>query len=82
MSDIGPVPVARPPGTPLRTAAGYAASLDHAVWFHRPFVPAEWHRYEVNPLNNADARGLVVGSMYDLAGSLVASTSQEALWRF
>jgi acyl-CoA thioesterase len=45
------------------TAAGYAASLDHAVWFHRPFVPAEWHRYEVNPLDNADARGLVVGSM-------------------
>ena len=44
-------------------------------------MPAEWHRYEVNPLNNADARGLVVGSMYDLAGSLVASTSQEALWR-
>jgi acyl-CoA thioesterase II len=81
MSDFGPVPVARPPGTPLNANAGYAASLDHAVWFHRPFRPDQWHRYEVRPLNNADSRGLVIGSLYDSAGALVASTSQEALWR-
>ena len=81
MSDFGPVPVARPPGTPLVSEGDYAASLDHAVWFHRPFVPDEWHRYEVSPLNNADSRGLVIGSLYDRAGALVASTSQEALWR-
>jgi acyl-CoA thioesterase II len=82
MSDFGPVPVARPPGTPLSTEIGYAASLDHAVWFHRPFRPDQWHRYEVRSLNNSDARGLVVGSLYDGSGALVASTSQEALWRF
>jgi acyl-CoA thioesterase II len=81
MSDFGPVPAARPPGARLGLDAGYAASLDHAVWFHRPFVPDEWHRYEVTPRNNADARGLVVGSLYDRAGALVASTAQEALWR-
>ncbi|MDX1889435.1 acyl-CoA thioesterase [Mycolicibacterium sp. 050158] len=81
MSDIGPVPVARPPGTPLGRDVGYAASLDHAVWFHRPYVPHDWHRYEVTPLNNGDARGLVAGSVYDRAGALVASTTQEALWR-
>ena len=81
MSDYGLVPAARPPGTPLRFDVGYAASLDHAVWFHRPFVPQDWHRYEARPLNNSDSRGLVVGSMYDASGSLVASTSQEALWR-
>ena len=81
MSDFGPVPAARPPGAPS-SRVGYAASLDHAVWFHRPFVPHDWHRYEVTPLNNSDARGLVVGSMYDRAGALVASTTQEALWRF
>lgn len=81
MSDFGPVPVARPPGTPLSAHAGFAASLDHAVWFHRPFVPENWHRYEVKSLNNSDSRGLVIGSMYDQAGALVASTSQEALWR-
>lgn len=81
ISDFGPVPVARPPGVRLSPDVGYAASLDHAVWFHRPFVPNDWHRYEVRSLNNADSRGLVVGSMYDGSGSLVASTSQEALWR-
>jgi acyl-CoA thioesterase-2 len=82
MSDFGPVPVARPQGTPLGVGVGYAASLDHAVWFHRPFVPHDWHCYEVKSLNNSDSRGLVVGSMYDRSGSLVASTTQEALWRF
>jgi acyl-CoA thioesterase len=81
MSDFGPVPVARPPDAP-KGSDGYAASLDHAVWFHRPFVPHEWHRYEVTSLNNADSRGLVAGSMYDRSGALVASTTQEALWRF
>jgi acyl-CoA thioesterase-2 len=81
MSDFGPVPVARPPGTPLKFDVGYSASLDHAVWFHRPFVPHEWHRYDVTSLNNSDARGLVAGSLYDVAGSLIASTTQEALWR-
>jgi acyl-CoA thioesterase-2 len=82
MSDFGPVPVARPPGTSLNAEGAYAASLDHAVWFHRPFRPEQWHRYEVRSLNNSDARGLVVGSLYDGSGALVASTTQEALWRF
>jgi acyl-CoA thioesterase len=36
----------------------------------------------VRSLNNTDSRGLVVGSLYDRAAALVASTSQEALWRF
>lgn len=81
MSDFGPVPVARPPGTPLDGDTGYAASLDHAVWFHRPFHPERWHLYDVRSLNNSDSRGLVAGSLYDGAGALVASTTQEALWR-
>jgi acyl-CoA thioesterase II len=81
MSDFGPVPVARPPGMSLDEEGHHAASLDHAVWFHRPFWPHEWHRYEIRPLTNADSRGLVVGALYDRAGALVASTSQEALWR-
>ena len=82
MSDFGPVPTARPAGASLDPGAGVAASLDHSVWFHRPFVPHDWHRYEVARLNNSDARGLVVGSMYDRSGALVANTTQEALWRF
>ena len=81
MSDFGPVPVARPTGTALEPDTGFAASLDHSVWFHRPFVPHDWHRYEVHPLNNSDSRGLVTGALYDTGGSLIASTTQEALWR-
>ena len=33
-------------------------------------------------VNNSDARGLAVGSLYDDAGALIASTTQESLWRF
>jgi acyl-CoA thioesterase II len=81
LSDFGPVPVARPPGIGPESDTAYAASLDHAIWFHRPFQPDRWHLYDVRPLNFSDARGLVVGSLYDGDGALVASTSQEALWR-
>ncbi len=81
ISDLGPVPVVRPPGTPLAVGVGFATSLDHSIWFHRPFVPDRWHRYEVTAANNSDSRGLARGALYDRAGALVASTAQEALWR-
>lgn len=81
MSDLGPVPAALPPNVPLSADLGFAASLDHSIWFHRAFRPAAWHRYEVRSVNHNDSRGLAVGSLYDEAGSLVASVSQEALWR-
>lgn len=81
LSDIGPVPAARPPGTPTKLGLGFTTSLDHAVWFHRPFAPEQWHCYDVRPVDHSGARGLVTGSLYDTAGSLIASTSQQALWR-
>jgi len=81
MSDFGPVPVARPPGVPVRPGSAQTAVPDHSVWFHRPFVPHHWHRYEVAAQNHSDSRGLVNGSLYDAAGRLIASTAQEALWR-
>jgi acyl-CoA thioesterase len=81
MSDLGPVPAARPPGTALDFGAAFATSLDHSLWFHRVFQPDAWHRYEVGSANNSDSRGLAVGSLYDVSGVLVASMAQEALWR-
>lgn len=82
MSDMGLMAAARPPGTPLRFGPGFqAASLDHSVWFHRPFVPDAWHCYQANPINNVGARGLAVGGFYDESGRLIASMAQEALWR-
>lgn len=81
VSDMGLMAAARPPGTPLMIGAGGAASLDHAIWFQRPFVPERWHRYEATRLNNSDSRGLALGSLRDQDGQLVATMAQEALWR-
>jgi acyl-CoA thioesterase-2 len=80
MSDMGLMAAARPPDTPLFSAA-FAASLDHSIWFHRPFRPTEWHSYQATSLNNNDNRGLALGGFYDASGSLIATMTQEALWR-
>lgn len=81
MSDIALMAAARPPDTPLVLDAGMAASLDHSIWFHRPFHAEEWHQYQTTSLNNNDSRGLVLGAFYDSTGMLVATIAQEALWR-
>ena len=82
ISDMGLMAAARPPGTVLAFQEGsIAASLDHAVWFHRPFDPSRWHRYEAENLNNNDSRGLARGALYDQDSRLIASMVQEALWR-
>jgi acyl-CoA thioesterase len=82
MSDMGLMAAARPLDTPLVFRPGtVAASLDHSVWFHRPFVPDRWHCYHAAPVNSVGARGLAYGGLYDEQGTLVASIAQEALWR-
>lgn len=81
LSDMGLMGVARPPGVPFAFGRGMAASLDHAIWFHRPFDPARWHIYDADPRNFNDARGLAVGSLRSEDGTLVASMAQEALFR-
>lgn len=80
VSDLGMVSTARPPG-PRQPGAGGAASLDHAVWFHRPFDPNNWHCYDAAGVSHRDARGLAFGSIRDSSGALVASVAQESLWR-
>ncbi|WP_322973142.1 acyl-CoA thioesterase [Peterkaempfera griseoplana] len=57
------------------------ASLDHAMWFHRPFRADEWLLFAQRSPSSADGRGLAIGEFYDTAGSLVASAVQEALVR-
>lgn len=80
VSDLGLMGVARPPGAD-NSVFTTAASLDHAVWFHRPFDPTTWHRYTARPLNHNDSRGLAIGAFHGVDGTLVANVSQEALWR-
>ncbi|QZT57815.1 acyl-CoA thioesterase [Mycolicibacterium austroafricanum] len=81
ISDVGLVAVARPPGEAQLPGPGGAASLDHAVWLHRPFDPHRWHLYDAEAVSHNDARGLARGSIVDEHGTLVASVAQESLWR-
>ncbi|ODN68715.1 acyl-CoA thioesterase II [Methylobrevis pamukkalensis] len=57
------------------------ASLDHAMWFHRPFRVDEWILYVQDSPASAGGRGFTRGSLYDRAGHLVASVAQEGLIR-
>jgi len=57
------------------------ASLDHALWFHRPFRADEWLLYSLDSPTAQGGRGLARGLVYDRAGQLVASTAQEGLIR-
>jgi acyl-CoA thioesterase-2 len=79
MSDLGMVRSARAPGSTAVAFAG--ASLDHAVWFHRPVRVDDWLLYSVDPVSNSGARGLARGALYTRDGVLVASVVQEALLR-
>ncbi|HEY2531515.1 MAG TPA: acyl-CoA thioesterase II [Xanthobacteraceae bacterium] len=58
-----------------------AASLDHALWFHRPFRADEWLLYVQDSPNLAGSRGFSRGSMFSSDGTLVASVAQEGLVR-
>jgi acyl-CoA thioesterase-2 len=57
------------------------ASIDHAMWFHRPFRADEWLLYAVDSPSASGARGYARGSIYTRDGRLVASTAQEGLIR-
>ena len=57
------------------------ASLDHAMWFHRPFRVDDWLLHAIDSPAAHGARGLVRGSLFNRAGELVASTAQEGLIR-
>jgi acyl-CoA thioesterase-2 len=69
----------RPHGLPWGKRS--VASLDHAVWIHRPPRFDDWVLYaSESPVANA-ARGLVLGAMYDRNGVRIASVAQEGLIR-
>ena len=55
------------------------ASLDHALWFHRPFRVDDWLLYSIDSPSAQDARGLARGQIFDMQGRLVASTAQEGM---
>jgi acyl-CoA thioesterase II len=58
-----------------------AASLDHAMWWHRPCRADEWLLYVQDSPSAQGARGLGIGRLYSEAGVLVASVAQEGMLR-
>jgi acyl-CoA thioesterase-2 len=58
-----------------------AASLDHALWFHRPFRADEWLLYAQDSPSASGALGFSRGLIYTRDGTLVASVAQEGLIR-
>ena len=57
----------------------YVASLNHAIWFHRPLRADEWFLFDCLSPSGAFGRGLTVARVYSRAGVLVASATQECL---
>jgi acyl-CoA thioesterase II len=58
-----------------------AASIDHAMWFHRPFRADEWLLYAQDTPNAGGARGFSRGLIFQQDGTLIASVAQEGLIR-
>jgi acyl-CoA thioesterase-2 len=57
------------------------ASLDHAIWFHRPARADEWLLYATSSPWSGGGRGMNHGRIYNRAGELVASVAQEGMMR-
>jgi acyl-CoA thioesterase II len=57
------------------------ASLDHAMWFHRPFRADEWLLYDQVSPSASGGRGLATGRLFTQQGRLIASVAQEGMVR-
>jgi acyl-CoA thioesterase-2 len=68
-------------GTTVFNGKIQAASLDHALWFHRPFRADDWLLYAQDSPSTSGARGFSRGLIFDRQGRLVASVAQEGLIR-
>jgi len=86
MSDAAPSRAARSPHPEFEGDIGdrgrfQGASLDHAVWFHRPTDATEWHWFDTRSHGLSGARGLVTGDVIRQDGVHVATIAQEVLLR-
>jgi len=82
-SDMGLLSTSlRPHGSMWNAPQIQGASLDHAMWFHRPTDFTQWHLYVMDSPSASGARGLNRGTIFRHDGTLVASTAQEGLIRY
>jgi len=70
-----------PHGTSVFNPKIQAASLDHAMWFHRPFRADDWLLYATDSTSSSGSRGMNRGALFTMDGTLIASTAQEGLIR-
>jgi acyl-CoA thioesterase-2 len=80
-SDSDLMSTSRLPHRPVDRARLQRASLDHALWFHRPVRVDEWLLYDLDSPSASQARGFSRGEIYRTDGTLVASAMQECLMR-
>ncbi|UJF19872.1 acyl-CoA thioesterase II [Vibrio sp. SS-MA-C1-2] len=81
-SDWGFLPtVLHPHRASLLTPKLKIATIDHSMWFHRPFKMDEWLLYSIDNSITNGARGFVRGEIFNQQGELVASAAQEGLVR-
>jgi len=73
--------VLRPHGRTFMSRGMIAASLDHTLWFHRPFRMDQWLLYSQESPVAFGGRGLALGHYFDEQGTLVASMAQEGVLR-
>jgi len=71
----------RPHGVSLFDPGLQIASLDHTMWFHRPFRMDDWLLYSQDSPSSSQARGFNRGNIFTRDGVLVASVCQEGLIR-
>jgi acyl-CoA thioesterase II len=70
-----------PHGLAVTSSRVQSASLDHTIWFHRPFRADEWLLYDQVSPSASGGRGLAFGRVFTEDGRLVASVAQEGLIR-
>ncbi|AKP34580.1 acyl-CoA thioesterase II [Yersinia aleksiciae] len=81
-SDFNFLPTAlQPHGIGFLEPGVQIATIDHSMWFHRPFRLDDWLLYAVESTSASGARGFVRGQIYNQQGVLVASTVQEGVIR-
>ena len=73
--------VLRRHGLSWATPGAKTASLDHAMWFHRPARMDEWLLYVQESPSASGARGMGMGRLFTQDGVLVAETAQEGMMR-
>jgi acyl-CoA thioesterase II len=70
-----------PHGTIIGSPSIQPASLDHSMWFHRPFRADEWMLYDQHSPSATGGRGFAIGRVFSQDGALIASVAQEGLIR-